>query len=368
MTFKSLIKKTCGLKLALLLALPAVFISSCQKETAVTPEAATTSQSASSLIGTEATAKSLVKLATTTTTFLGAPINSTAPISLYKKSNVTISGASITGGSAPCIQLTNCTNIHITKCKLTGSTNYGILIGSGCSNILIDSCLITNVATGVFAVSCPNGQIRVQYNQFQNMKGPYPKGDYVQFSNVGGHYNRIQYNTGENISGQSNPEDGISIYKSNGVAGDPICVIGNSLRGGGPSTTGSGITVGDQGGSYILVQNNKLVNTGYMGMQVAGGHDIQLTGNNITSTAFAWSHQGLGCGNYSGLSSYSITINANQVKWISGKASDQLKGSTSIEKDASYQVGTTMPTGWSTNVLGAAISSTILPSTLITWY
>jgi len=105
-----------------------------------------------------------------------------------------------------------------------------------------------------------------------------------------------------------------------------------------------------------------------MGMQVAGGHDIQLTGNSITSSAFKWSHQGLGCGNYSGTSSYNIKIDNNKVKWYSGMPADQLKGSTSIEKDASYQAGTTTPTGWSTNVLGAAISGTILPSTLITWY
>lgn len=274
------------------------------------------------------------------------------PISLYNKSNITISGDSINGGILPCIQLTNCTNIHITKCRITNSSNYGILIGSGCSNILIDSCYITNVAGGVFAVGCPNGSIRVNSNQMLNMRGPFPKGDFVQFSNVGGHNNRIQYNICENVPGQSNPEDGISIYKSNGVAGDPILINGNTIKGGGPSTTGAGITVGDQGGSYILAENNTVVNTGSMGMQVAGGHDIQLYNNTISSIAFPWSHVGLGSGNYSGQASYNITINANRVYWISGLPADQLKGSKSIEKDAHYQAGTPMPTGWLTNKLG----------------
>lgn len=47
--------------------------------------------------------------------------------------------------------------------------------------------------------------------------------------------------------------DAINLYKSNGIAGDPIQVIGNRIRGGGPSTSGGGIMTGDQGGSYILV-------------------------------------------------------------------------------------------------------------------
>ena len=338
--------------------------SSCQKDTELTPS----DPAGASATRPEVSTKGPVTLATGTQTFLGVPIKSSSVISLYRKSNVTISGLTISGGTAPCIQLTQCTNIHIKKCKLQNTTNYGILIGSGCSNILIDSCYISNVATGVLAVTCPNGQIRISHNQFLNMTGPYPKGSYVQFSGVGGSYNRIQYNTCENTQGYSNPEDGISIYKSNGIPGDPICVVNNTLRGGGPSTTGSGITVGDGGGSYIYAAYNTVVNSGYMGMQVAGGHDIQLYANNITSSAFSWSHQGLGCGNYSGQSSYNITINGNKVKWISGKASDQIRGSTSIERDASYQVGTPMPGGWTSNMLGASISPTsVVPSTLITW-
>lgn len=360
MTLTTLIKNAGARKLASLLVISAVFVSSCQKDEQVSPTASDTTPSIK--IKTAASGPQALS------TFLGVTTKSSAPVSLYKKSNVTISGLTISGGSSPCIQLTDCTNIHITKCKISNTSNYGILIGSGCSNILIDSCLISNVATGVFAVSCPNGMIRVMSNQFQNMKGPFPKGDFVQFSNVGGKYNRVEYNICENIQGQSNPEDGISMYKSSGISGDPICIIGNQIRGGGPSTTGSGITVGDQGGAYILAMYNTIVNAGYVGMHVAGGHDIQLYNNTITSTAFPWSHLGLGSGNYSGQPSYNITINGNKVKWISGWAPDQVRGSTSIEKDLFYQVGTSMPAGWSSNVAGASISTSVLPSTMITWY
>ncbi|HVW14638.1 MAG TPA: right-handed parallel beta-helix repeat-containing protein [Mucilaginibacter sp.] len=343
--------------------LTTLLATSCQKEATPAP---TYDAAASSGIKLNTSFKNSTALST----FLGTTINWSSPVALYKKSNVTLSGLQISGGSSPCIQLTDCTNIHITKCKLSNCTNYAILIGSGCSNILVDSCLIKNVATGVFAVNCPNGQIRVQYNQFQNMTGPYPKGAFVQFSSVGGHFNRIQYNVCENISGQSTPEDGISVYKSSGVAGDPIYVIGNKIRGGGPSTTGAGITIGDGGGSYVTAEYNVLVNTGHMGMQIAGGTNMKITQNTIYSSVFSWSHVGVGCGNYSSAPCGNLTVSYNKVKWWCGYAPDLAwykPQPSSIEYDDCYQASLGVPSGWSTNNFGASISSSILPATMITW-
>ncbi|HVW15938.1 MAG TPA: right-handed parallel beta-helix repeat-containing protein [Mucilaginibacter sp.] len=301
---------------------------------------------------------------------IAQPYKASAPIVLKNQSNVTISGDSISGGTGPCISLTNCTNVHITKCKLCNGTtvnSVGIQLAS-CTNVTIDYCFITKVATGVYAQACPGG-IVVSKNQFLNMMGPYPRGAYVQFNNVSGGGNRILDNKGENIAGQSNPEDGINLYKCNGLPNDQILVWGNLLRGGGPSTTGSGITVGDQGGSYELVENNILVNTGTDGMQVAGGTYITMSNNIICSTATSISHVGLGFGNYSGLPCHHITMTGNQIKWMCGRASDLAyypKGTTVVEKDASMQAGLPTPTGWTTNILGANISPSVLPNTLIT--
>lgn len=287
------------------------------------------------------------------------------PIEFNNMHNVTISGDSINGRGVPCIKLMNCTNIHVTKCILLNSTDVGVFIWN-CSGVTIDSCYISKVASGVFAIGCSNGAINITSNEFKNMTGPYPKGACVQFSNVSGSNSSVSYNRCENISGESFPEDGISMYKSNGEAGSPIMITGNWIRGGGPSTTGSGITLGDHGGSYQVAENNIIVNSGYIGMQVAGGSNIQIINNAITSSAFAWSHLGLGCGNYSGLPSSDITVSGNKVNWTAGKLSDQLKGSLSIKKDASFQAGTVMPNGWSTNILNAQIDASILPATIIT--
>ncbi|HVW15946.1 MAG TPA: right-handed parallel beta-helix repeat-containing protein [Mucilaginibacter sp.] len=303
-----------------------------------------------------------------TTTKVVSAYKYSAPIVLRNQSNLTISGDSINGGSVPCISLSNCHNIHITNCRLQNGTTInstGVNIAN-CTGITVDNCMISKVSTGVYAQDSQT--INVNTNQFLNMMGPYPRGAYVQFNNVSGSGNRIQNNKGENVAGQSNPEDGISLYKCNGLPADPILVSGNMLRGGGPSTTGAGITVGDQGGSYQTVTNNIVVNTGTDGMQVAGGTYINMSNNTIYGTATSISHVGLGFGNYSGLPCNNITMGGNKIKWMCGKASDLAyypKGTTSVEKDESYQTSLTKPAGWGTNILGAPLNASVLPATLI---
>jgi len=306
-----------------------------------------------------------MKLAGTSKNLAIQTITVVGPIVLNNQSNLIIRGDSINGGTQACITLNNCTNIRITNCRLVNSNSVGIYVGNS-SNIKIDSNYIANVSTGVFAITSKT--IQVEYNQMQNMRGPYPKGAFVQFDNVNGSYNRVEFNKLENISGSSNPEDAISVYKSNGLATDPIYIIGNWIRGGGPSTTGSGITLGDGGGSYQIASDNILVNTGYIGIQVAGGTNIQIINNSIYSDPFPWSHLGIGSGNYSGLPSNNITIAGNKVKWVSANPADlqYYPGKTSIELDGTFQQGSTMPSGWNTNVFGANISPTsLLPAVII---
>jgi len=288
----------------------------------------------------------------------------TQPMSLNHVNNMTISGDSIVGGTLPCILLQNCTNIHITHCKLVNSTTIGIQMAN-CSNVVIDSNYIANVSTGVYAQACPLGNLKVNANYILNVMGPFPRGQAVQFNTVNGPGNRITYNRCENIAGKSNPEDVINVYKSNGTATDPITIGWNWVRGGGPSTTGAGITVGDQGGSNQSVLNNYVINSGAMGIQVAGGSNIKVQSNEIFSDVFPWSHVGLGYGNYSGLPSTNISIGWNMIHWLSGSPVDQWKGSKSMEKDTSHQKGTLAPTSWSTNIVNATtLTKSVLPSVM----
>lgn len=99
-------------------------------------------------------------------------------VHLYNKHNITISGKSMTGGSTPVIKLTNCSNITITGNRISNSKDVGIYLYN-CKNITITDNFFTNVATGVYA-DHTGGGIVVNNNQFFNMKGPFPRGQFVQ--------------------------------------------------------------------------------------------------------------------------------------------------------------------------------------------
>ncbi|MDB5133076.1 MAG: right-handed parallel beta-helix repeat-containing protein [Mucilaginibacter sp.] len=278
-------------------------------------------------------------------------------INLNGSHDITISGKSINGGSVPAITLTNCYNVHITKNMLGNSSNVGIYLYN-CYNITIDYNCITKVSAGVLAVDITNGGIIVNNNQFKNMVGPMPHGQFVQFDNVSGANNSISYNRGENIFGQSNPEDAVNIYKSNGTASSPIQVVGNWIRGGGPSTSGGGIMLGDNGGSYQVASNNILVNPGEYGMAIAGGDNISITNNSTYAAAQSFTNIGVYVWGQSGSPCTNTTVNGNQVKFFN---------KSNIENDAWVATGEATPSGWSTNTFGANINASILPTVLISF-
>lgn len=331
-----------------LAAMSILLISSCKKEESTTPETAPSSTVLESKL--KASYAATVKKSAFTLA---------SAIKYQNKSNLVIKGDSINGGSSPCIYLINCTNVHITRCKLMNSKSFGIYLNN-CSNILIDSCLISNVAAGVYAEVCPGGQIRVMSNQMQNMQGPYPHADFVQFNRVGGTYNRICYNKLENVQGKSNPEDGINTYMSNGTASDPIYIVGNMIRGGGPSTTGAGICAGDNGGSYQIVENNTLVNCGYGGIDYVGGSHITVKGNSVYSASFKWSGCGLGCSNFTTTAASGNTYTGNRVNWTAGMWGGYVRDTV-----YRYSKLNPMPSGWKSNTVRAAIGTSLLPTVLI---
>lgn len=297
---------------------------------------------------------------TPTPTPTPAPGNYTVskPISLSGVSNQVITGLSIIGGSGPCISLNGCSNIHITLCKIYNSTsqNGGIFLVN-CQNITIDFNFITNCATGVYATDSPKGGIVVDNNQFLNMQGPLPRGQYVQFNNVQGPGCSVSNNKGENIFGSSNPEDAINIYMSSGTAASPIQIVGNMLRGGGPSTTGGGIMLGDNGGSYQYAANNILVNPGQYGMAIAGGDHIQIVNNQVYAAQKSFTNVGIYVWGQSGSKITNATVSGNQVTWTNSFG----------ENNPDWlATGEATPAGWSTNNWSAKIDATILPATIIT--
>ncbi|MDO3629091.1 right-handed parallel beta-helix repeat-containing protein [Mucilaginibacter sp. BT774] len=303
--------------------------------------------------------------ATTGTGTTGTSTNFTykasAPISLNGQNNITISGEliDVNHGGTIGIHLSNCNNVHITKCKIMNSTTDGIQL-SNCTNVTIDSCFITNVRAGVNAMQCKT--VKVNSNQFLNMNGPFPSGNFVQLNNVSGGGIQVNYNRCEDIAGVAlHPQDGISIYQCDGLPGDSVQVIGNWIRGGqvqNDSGGGAGIVLGDVGGSYQVARNNIVVNGGFVGMQVQGGSHIKMDHNTIYSISTPYSNCGLCYGNYSGASSSNIYMGYNKIRFY------QKSGA---EMDAWWDPSTAFqPDGWTTNSLKASIDASLLPTTIIT--
>jgi hypothetical protein len=332
-----------GIAMSIATFLAASLATSCKQDAQVTPTAETTTPSNSMNV-------------VNTTNSLATTYTSSAPISYYSKNNITISGLSISGGTN-CIALYNCNNVHITNCRLANASTYGIMLNN-CTNITVDYNYVTNVKSGVHVYQ--GSTIKVNNNQFLNMLGPFPNGNFVQFATVNGGGNQINYNKCEDIAWVGHPQDGISLYQSNGKLGDSIQVIGNWIRGGQvqhDSGGAAGIVLGDVGGSYQVARNNILVNPGFVGAQVQGGSNIKMDHNTIYSSSTPYSNCGICYANYSGTSSWNVNMSYNKVKYY------QTSGT---EWDSWLDKSVSAPAGWSTNILKAAISSTILPTTIIT--
>lgn len=280
----------------------------------------------------------------------------------------TITGDSINCGSAPGIMLNYCHDIHITLNKfVNGTTGMGIgVFLQNCYNITIDYNVFDKTATGCYALFCTSA-IVFEFNHDSNEQGPYPRGQMIQLNQCSGPGYKIENNISRSDTGIGNYEDHINIYKSNGTNTSPIIIQGNWIYGGGPSSTGSGITLADNGGSYQTALHNIVVNSGHVGMQVAGGTYITVEYNTIYSKITLNSHVGLGYGNYSGLSTNNVLMGHNTIQWRSGYPGDSIgwphgqrwrQFDTSYAKTGAYAV--TRPSDWGTNMANAAIDSTVL--------
>jgi len=281
------------------------------------------------------------------------------PLFLYEKHDTTISGMSINGGTVPAIFLSKCYNITITGNKLGNSTDVGVHLYE-CYNITVTNNYITNSSTGVYAEQTTAGGIVVTNNQFLNMQGPFPRGQFVQFNNVSGSNNSISNNKCQENPGQSlNSQEGINIYQSNGTSSSPILVNSNWILGGGPGSASGGLQLGDSGGSYIYASNNIIVNPGQMGIAISGGNHISVVNNEIYAQAQYFTNVGIVV--YDGISGQyptNATVSGNLVNFTN---------SNNYLNNAWLAPNTTTPIGWNTtNTWGANINSSILPASIVT--
>jgi|GEM_PF-6288837 len=290
-----------------------------------------------------------------------AQYTSSAPINYTGKTSFTISGKDFTSGSGgAAVYLTSCSNVKIVNCRFRNiPTNVGIQLMK-CSNIEIVDCVFDTIYTGVYAVSCTGG-INIHCNSFKAIVGPKPRGQIVQFNTCTGPGNRINYNISDHkLSSTMTPEDLINIYASQGTASDPIQIIGNNLRGGGPSTTGGGIMIGDNFGKYIDIEDNIVVDPGQYGIGVPAGQNITVKNNKIYGKQQSFTNVGLYVGLASEIASgypcdgSTITVEGNQVNWT-----NKTGGKSGWYNCSCCPVGTL-----SGNNFNATFGEEILPTTL----
>ncbi|MGZ3835153.1 MAG: right-handed parallel beta-helix repeat-containing protein, partial [Mucilaginibacter sp.] len=247
------------------------------------------------------------------------PFTPSAPIYYSGVHDKVIKSKLITGLGTWCIKLENCYNVTIKYCKLVNGLKPAIRLDN-CHNITIDSNYIANTASGLYAFRC-DSNIKFRHNLVLNIIGSAILSHAAQMNECNGPGNDISYNNIDIAIGEGdNPNpligDLINLYKSNGTPSSPIRIYYNNIRGGGTATGSkgnAGIVVGDLGGSYQDVQYNKLVNTGYVGIQIQGGTHIAIRNNQIYSSLRPWSGVGLASANYSGTPSHHNTISDNVV-------------------------------------------------------
>ncbi len=253
------------------------------------------------------------------------PIPVTGYLSFPKSSPISINGVSgkvyenIMIEGAIAATLTNCSDIIFRNCTFLRSSAE-LMTLQGCRNILVEKCLMGLGTTGVYAASSQG--VRVINNQFYNIRqrintdGSKARGQFIQFNTVTGAGNEISGNRGENFFGESDPEDMISLFKSSGTAASPILVKNNLGRGGGPSTSGGGIVAGDNGGDYIVIDSNQLVNPGNYGVAIAGGNNNVLNGNRVYSDFHTWNNAGVIIWAQGvGITGSNVTYTNNHVNW-----------------------------------------------------
>jgi hypothetical protein len=237
--------------------------------------------------------------------------------------DVEISGNEIGPCAGNAVQVQDSSRVRIVRNNISDARNNGISV-VGSNTVQVRSNFIDRASSAVRAVR--STAVSVDLNGAMNIRGPFPDGQLAQFDNVYGGGNKIRCNATDLSVGQPDPgttfstptirtEDIINTWMSNGIAGDPIEISYNRLKGGG-SFTGSGIMTGDGGGSHISAIGNRIVNPWNAGIGVAGGNNIRIERNRIYSdmpTHIAG--EGLYIRNFYEPACHTITHNANEIKW-----------------------------------------------------
>ena len=233
-------------------------------------------------------------------------------IVISNEHDVVLENAEIGPCEGPGITVYRSKNVTIQNVTVRNTTGVGIFIKDA-QKVIVKGSRFVNNSSGVYAVNSKN--VTVAHNTFSNVKGPKPRGQFVQFNGVSGE-SRISCNIGRNEPGKSNPEDAISLFKSAGTDQSPILVDHNVIIGGGPSTSGGGIMLGDAGGAHITASDNQVVDPGQYGIAVSGGTDMVIERNVVLAKSQSFTNVGIYVWNQSKGACGDVRVKGNRVNWL----------------------------------------------------
>jgi hypothetical protein len=206
-----------------------------------------------------------------------------------------------------CIRIVDASDIVISDAEIGPCSGRAIEIIRS-ENILIEASSIFGSDGGVYALDSTGVMVK---GSIFALTGRNP----IQFDKVSGEGNGVIDNTITNDLGSPHTEDSISVYSSGGTEESPLLVAGNTILNGGSSPSGSGILVGDNGGQYLEVRDNLLVNPGQVGIGVAGGTDIRVLDNLVFSESHPWSNVGIYVWDQYDSECGRVEVSGNHVEW-----------------------------------------------------
>jgi hypothetical protein len=207
-----------------------------------------------------------------------------------------------------------------------GDTRLAIKARNGSRNIRIENCYFEGVESAFQSEGC-YGPFYFLNNEIKDVCGPFPRGQMVQLAWFAGLNEpvRIENNYMTSQYGVAFPEDNINIFSATGSAANPITIRRNYIRMTDcPETgtklmseSGGGILVGDQNGTYSIIEENVIVNPGQYGLAINAGNNHTILNNKVYSQRTPVTNVGIyswdmgGSGTY-----YNNRVEGNHVYWI----------------------------------------------------
>jgi hypothetical protein len=261
----------------------------------------------------------------------------------------------------------NVSNLVIQNCQWAG---HGILYISGTHDVTINNFYVNNAYRGIHPQLC-TGNISVTNCYITNISHPNNAagpasgdGSMIQFDNCSGSGNAATGNFCWTQTPSAGVGDIMSIFESNGTSGSPIQYTSNFILGGSTGTNGyCGIGCGDNGGSWQNISLNFIKNSGFAGIQCAGGSNITINLNKIYSAQNIFpgggtgSIDGIGVFSASGFVPTALTIGSNNINWTNWSGSV-------VNTFLQTGTGISTPANWSTNTQNG-ISDPLAPSTIV---